>query len=306
MNRNALSRFIGGWILAAAPLALGGCPFAGGKCGAEAQVTVLIASDSGGAGDGGVAGCEVICLDATGGNVLSCGPTTTDAGAPAIDCHVRYLCTGRRPEALAASDWAPGQSEVAGYLARAAHLEAASVPAFEQLAEELGEHAAPAGLVARARRAARDEVRHARVMAALARRFGGTAAPAVVGPRRARPLEALALENAVEGCVRETFGAVTATWQARAAGDARVRAVMARIATDETRHAELALAIAGWVEPRLDDAARARVTNARRAAADGLAHELRGEPPAALAVLGLPGPAVAASLLASMRRDLAI
>ena len=52
-----------------------------------------------------------------------------------------------------------------------------------------------------------------------------------------RELEAIAIENAVEGCVRESFGALLATWQAKTAGDARVRAAMKRIARDETRHA---------------------------------------------------------------------
>jgi hypothetical protein len=58
----------------------------------------------------------------------------------------------------------------------------------------------------------------------------------------ARSLEELAVENAVEGCVRETYGALTAIWQARTAKDPSVAAAVRRIARDETRHAALSWA----------------------------------------------------------------
>src|SRR5580693_1889069 len=47
----------------------------------------------------------------------------------------------------------------------AAYLEAASVRAFDWLEDELSAHGAPERLQARARRAARDEVRYARAIA---------------------------------------------------------------------------------------------------------------------------------------------
>jgi hypothetical protein len=111
-----------------------------------------------------------------------------------------------------------------------------------------------------------------------------------------RDLEAIAVENAVEGCVREAFGALVASWQAVAAVDPLVRATMARIARDETRHAALALQIAGWLRGRLDTAARVRVEQARRAALADLASAVR-EPPLSLrAPLGLPTRAQALEL----------
>jgi rubrerythrin len=123
-----------------------------------------------------------------------------------------------------------------------------------------------ADLVSAARRSARDEVRHARATSRLARRFGGEPPTVRVGQKRKRSLAAVALENAVEGCVRETFGALVATCQARSARDAEIRRVMERIAVDETRHAALAWEIARAIEPRLDDRTRRRIATARNRA----------------------------------------
>ena len=65
--------------------------------------------------------------------------------------------------------------------------------------------------------------------------------------------------------------------------------MMTAIAEDETRHAELSWSIARWAEPRLDEAARERITGARRAAALSLIEESRCPPPPELVqVAGLP------------------
>ena len=83
--------------------------------------------------------------------------------------------------------------------------------AFVRLARELAHHRAPAALVARARAraAAQDERRHARAMRLRAARFGaeGGASRRRLRPRRVPRLADVLVENAVEGCVRETFGA---------------------------------------------------------------------------------------------------
>ena len=52
-----------------------------------------------------------------------------------------------------------------------------------------------------------------------------------------RALGVVAIENAVEGCVRETFGALIASWQAEHARDPGIKRLMRSIARDETRHA---------------------------------------------------------------------
>jgi hypothetical protein len=257
------------------------------------------------AGVGGVY-VEGDCTAACGaGAWASCRPLD-DSGGPLIDCQPDCTGTGRRPAGLPRAGALAGRGTPRGvYFAEMTRLEAASVDAFRQLRLELAAHAAPRRLVRGAERAERDEKRHARMAASLARRFGSVPGVPRVTPAPARDLESVARENAVEGCVNEGFGALVATFQARTARDPVVRAVMARIARDETRHAELALAIDGWMVGRLAPAARGRVDQARRAALDALPTN-RHEPPADLGTaLGLPSRARARVLADGMRRLLA-
>jgi hypothetical protein len=204
---------------------------------------------------------------------------------------------GRRPAGLVEVD-AFCTDPVGAFFARAAQLEAASVDAFRVLERELRAHGAPRGLRARATRAANDEIAHARMTAAIARRFGGRFERPRVEPREVRSLEEIALENATEGCVNETYGALVATFQARAAADPRVRAAMARIARDETRHAALARDVAAWIEPQLSPAARRRVEQARAEAVQRLRASASREPHPSLArTAGMPTAAQAQALL---------
>lgn len=208
------------------------------------------------------------------------GPATTycywNASSPGtLECG--GACVGRRPSGLSART-SVGPNVVAEHFARAAYLEAASVDAFEILHDELVHHRAPADLRRSALEARADEVRHARIVGAIAERFGAVVErPTVVrGPMR--DLEAIAIENAMEGCVRETWGALLATWQADHAKTPRVRAAMQAIAREEAEHALLGLRIARWIDGKLDDAARARVAKAHRDAVADLLAELAIEP----------------------------
>jgi hypothetical protein len=214
-----------------------------------------------------------------------------------------YGCGGRRPDALLATSRGPDALSSAGaFFAELAVLEAASVDAFEILAGELAFHGAPPAVVDRAREAARDEVRHAKITRALARRFGEEPAPHTVVRHPPRTLEAMAIENAAEGCVRETYGALVAMHQAERATDPIVRRAMRRVAEDETRHAALARSIAEWILPLLDAGARARTNAARAAALDELARQAAVEPSAdARDTAGLPSAAVATHLVRSLR-----
>ncbi|HEU5055518.1 MAG TPA: hypothetical protein VFU21_03310, partial [Kofleriaceae bacterium] len=81
-----------------------------------------------------------------------------------------------------------------------------------------------------------------------------------------RSIGAIAEENAAEGCVREAFGALVATWQAVHAADPVVAAASAMVAPDERRHARLARAVERFLAPRLGRADTRRVADARRAA----------------------------------------
>jgi hypothetical protein len=189
---------------------------------------------------------------------------------------------------------------LADYLAQSARLEAASVEAFRVLRRELHEHGAPRKLLRAASRAKRDEVRHARATRALARTWGGDAPAPILAVPAQRTLEAFATENAVEGCVRETYGALVATFQAHAARDRNVRATMKRIARDETRHALLAWNVAQWLAPKLSKAQRQRVALAREAAVQEIARAFDATVPSWAGEVGLPRREQALALLSQL------
>ncbi|HEY8077904.1 MAG TPA: hypothetical protein VIF62_27450, partial [Labilithrix sp.] len=207
-----------------------------------------------------------------------------------LDCNDCIAAgSGRRPRGLRA------RRVHGGWFARMAWEEAASVHAFERLARELREHGAPPKLARAADRAARDEVRHARVMTKLA---GARVAAPRVGRPLPRSLEAIARENATEGVVKESFGALVLRWQAARAADPALRTALARIARDETRHAALARAVASWADARLDSPARRRVRAAKKRALATLRTDIARAWPALDARLGYPDVAAASALYA--------
>lgn len=195
---------------------------------------------------------------------------------------------GRRPEGLVPTR-SPRQTRNAGtFFADAARLEAASVFAFEQLENELRMYRAPRTLIRDARRARNDEVRHARMTRRLAKKNGGRPLAARVRRPKTRAWFEFVKENAVEGCIRETFGALVATYQAERATDVQIRGAMKVIAQDETRHASLAWRIAKWAEARLSDEERAEVRALQRAELGRMACRLSQED-APITAAGLPG-----------------
>ncbi len=139
-----------------------------------------------------------------------------------------------------------------------ARSEAASVPAFAELALHLAAVGAPHDLVRRAHEAAIDEIRHAEACLELAssllgRRFELGALPEIAGRRvagrsrwsRRRHLAKLAVDSLLDGCVSE--GNSADHLRARAAKSVpEVSAVAIRLAADEDRHTELAWDIVAW------------------------------------------------------------
>lgn len=230
--------------------------------------------------------------------------TITELESDVVEAGEPNCVIGRRHAGLQPGRRLVRCSPAGRYLANAARLEAASVDAFVDLGAALAGFGAPRRLRAAAARAADDEVRHAHLTGRLSARYGAAARAPTVVPRTAADLEALALENAVEGCVRETFGALCGAHQAATAADPVVRAALAGITADETEHALLAWQLAAWVEPRLDRGARRRVDEARRAAV----RELRAESEASVepelcAVLGLPTPERAVAMMEAMQAE---
>jgi hypothetical protein len=252
--------------------------------------------------------CKTICPTWTGSGPISCGADwtatplilTCSYSVPGPGCG-----TGRRPAGLKRPP-APVAPTAAGrILAEIAHLEAASVAAFGILATELEKHRAPRRLQAESLRAAREEMRHAVVMKKFAERAGAQVAPVSIARRAERTIEAMALENAIEGCVSETFGAAVAHIQAKRANDRRVRSAMKWIAADETRHAQLSWELAAWFDSKLTRAGRRRVREARKRAGEALARSVgRATDRKSVAALGLPTHDQAAALINELRRSL--
>jgi hypothetical protein len=211
---------------------------------------------------------------------------------------------GRRPEGLGAIE-ACGESALGRHFATQSALEAVSVVAFERLAGELDALGAPRDLSDACLDAAREEEEHAAVVSALAVRFGGHVPTPDLAPPRARPLLDLALENAVEGLVHETFAAAVAVNQARSAEDRGVRAALTRIAGEELGHAELSRRIHAWALGRLSPDERARVREAMREAIATLGGALHADPDASLVTTaGLPDPTRARAIHAGLQTSL--
>jgi hypothetical protein len=219
--------------------------------------------------------CASLCVTAFTKDCWLTGTSCADGGIAAEAGPVTLSCdvcpgSGRRPPCLESARTRGATRDLGAYFATLAHLEAASVPAFRRIARELRVHGAPRALVRAATSAARDEVRHARATTRLARRFGVEPPAPRVGRAPGRSLEQLARDNEIEGCVRETFGALLAQVQSERASDRDVAAAFAHIAADETRHAALSWAISRWARGKLPPAALDRVRLARRAAVSDL------------------------------------
>ena len=279
-------------LLAGPPLLLGvgfnaGCDIGFNPCSNISDVTKTFAvsqTDAGSADasiddliarcQGPLADCTPLCQQFVPyyqGTIKSCALTTVDGGLAVRTVYTPVCAGGRCPEGLAPPASRGAADPLGAWLAASAHLEAASIDAFEILAAELRAHGAPPLLVRASRAATDDERRHANVIGRLAARRGAVPPAVYVNSGPIRDIEAVARENAVEGCVRETYAALLACRQARAATDPALRAAMGAIASDETRHAALAWAVDDWSQGLLAPAARRRIREARREAIEALA-----------------------------------
>lgn len=164
-------------------------------------------------------------------------------------------------------------------------LEAVSAHAFEHLARELARFDAPSSLLARAIEASVEEERHAALVGALATARGMSLRAPTVTPPVARALVEIAVENAVEGCVRETWGALVALRGRQSEPDPELRAVYDAIADDELRHAAWSWDLDAWVRTKLSASELDRVQCARERAASALVDELSRSADGATAAL---------------------
>jgi hypothetical protein len=179
------------------------------------------------------------------------------------DCGRPFLVDGiaRTAELVARGDWTNVELDacaldpiaapaLADHWQRCALAEHASIAAFARYTLDLLALAAPATLVNEAQRAMGDEIRHAQACFALASRYAGSACGpgplasdgALAGRDRLRILD----DVVREGCIGETLAAIEAGEALAHARDPVVREVLATIARDEQRHAELAWRHVAW------------------------------------------------------------
>lgn len=232
----------------------------------------------------------------------SCVDPSCSIGRPFLVAgEVRVAPAARRGDWLVGVEVEAGAAEraaLAEHWTRAGLMEHASIAAFARFVLQLLAMGAPAGLVAEAQAAIRDELEHARVCFGFASAYAGRE----VGPGALDVLGALGgaddlgmiVVTAIhEGCVGETVAALEASEAARHAEDPRVRAALETIAADEGRHAELAWRFVQWAVER-DDRLRAVAVEAFAAAVGGVAVEEAGRED--LLRCGVLGPAARGSL----------
>ncbi len=272
----------------AAPFHYAGCYPLGYTCPQE-PVSVVVEYTS--EGEGAVVDCAAAC-----GDEAPCA-VVDETHVECIRMIERCPAAGRRPVGpiqRTASD--PERDPTSAWLFDALALEASAIRAFEELSSALERHGAPGELSVRARAAARDELRHTEAMAGLlARREARVSVRVSVAPGAEQSLYDVALLNVVEGCTRETFGAVEAALQSSRAVDLDVREAFATIARDEARHALLAFDVDAWARTCLDAADGVRLDEAREATIRELRQSLLER--SAPAGLGLVSAAEAAALV---------
>ncbi|HVU05740.1 MAG TPA: hypothetical protein VHE30_28520 [Polyangiaceae bacterium] len=129
-------------------------------------------------------------------------------------------------------------------------MEHASVAAFARFLQDLFSFGAPAELVERTVAAMGDETRHAKDAFALASAYAGKGlGPGVLDAADDRPRSRreVVVTTILEGCIGETVAAVEAAEALARAADPAVRTALARVAQEESRHAELAWKFVSWV-----------------------------------------------------------
>lgn len=243
----------------------------------------------------------------TSGSEATEGQSPVALTTPVAVCRMRthYMGgIGRRPEGLVVAD-ALGAHASGAFFARMEQLERAAVVAFARTEAELRAFGAPPHLVRDVIRARREEERHVQLAARWRARLGGERAAIAVSPSGPRELEALARENAAEGCVHETWGAVLAAAHARGAAarahgldGSRTRGArgellalardLERIAADEASHAALSHRLDAWARRELTSDARVRLDRARMGAIEDVRASVEDTWDEALVAIGWP------------------
>ncbi|MGB5682611.1 MAG: hypothetical protein WBM47_12245, partial [Polyangiales bacterium] len=107
------------------------------------------------------------------------------------------------------------------------------------------------------------------------------------------------------GSIRETFGALTGSYQALAATDPLVAKAMRTVSEDEIFHAELSARVDAFLDTLLTESERASVAAARKRAVAELRLEMSIEPDDEIAgVAGLPPRELALQWIDCLQQDI--
>lgn len=253
--------------------------------------------------------CATLCSPITfssPGAPTFCYVWAEDTG-PSRTVNCASCAVGRRPADLL--DGAPhacgeGDDIVGVALAEMAHIEAASVHAFRRLEDTLVRLNADEELVMRARRAARDEVAHARLVGNLAKERGFAPRRVELAKDHESTTFELALENAVEGCVHETLGVAYLEHQRLHAEDPALRAMAEALYEDELDHAALSWDLLAFFDARLEGKERQALRKAQQRALKDVIVEVGRIDETVRTALGLPSQAVVAELVGTLQETL--
>ena len=169
-----------------------------------------------------------------------------------VDCTGTAMpfCMGRRP--MGHIEHQSSNQDLGNHFANCAYLEAASIDAFIELAEQLRSWGAPEELIQRCLVAAEEERNHTMLMDILAKKYDGHRPEPSAEPQSNTTLFEVALHNAVEGCVQRAWAACVATHQSVHA-DESLQSIFAQIANDEIKHAQLSWDLHKWFCTQLSE-----------------------------------------------------
>lgn len=240
---------------------------------------------------------------------IHCTATYTDTQiltVPQLPSGTTPACPapGRMPAGLHIHEYETSNA-LGHYFAQMTAMESAAVTAFRYLLRELEAYQAPLELVEATHAAIGEEINHAKLAGMLAKAYDAPIPRIEVEDFQLRSLYEIALENAIEGCVNETFAAACGLWQQEHAEHATFRAVIAHVTEDECNHAALSWAIHDWAMPQLTPAEQTHIRQAQAEAVDKLAlNFLREEHPVVCRAVGLPETTNAARLFQQLRTAL--
>ena len=139
--------------------------------------------------------------------------------------------------------------DLAGYFASVAQEEAVSVYAFQEMLFFLKERNAPDHLIQACHKAIHEEKEHTAMMTQLAHQHGCTQAAIKIKRGSFSSMFDFAMQNAIAGCIEETWASVLALYRAQHTPKYQER--FTQIARDEIGHAQLSWHIHQWAMSQL-------------------------------------------------------